>query len=509
MVERWPEKIWLMGPAKPMRFEANVDDCIVTEGEIPKTLNGGFYRVGGSWKRPQCQGLSGPFTLDGMVQGLIFRDGRVDFRNRWIRTPKYVTEEQAGRSVFEYTDGKFDDWRGFGWGEVIRNEYTRGVPLGTNNVNVVPFAGQLLTLGEQGSPPVAVDPINLQTTGIVPWSPGLSRGMHEPACFGDAAFTAHPKWDPKTGELFGWAYTDSKPFTTLHWVKPDGSVQSRELSDAPYAALTHDMWLTEKYVVIPFQPVVVGTDRINQDLAWYGWEPEKPIQIALIPRDDINGPIRWVETAFDPQFVLHTMSANHEGDKVILDAPIYEHPPFPTKERTPDGSDYLPMDTAKFGRWIIDVETGSARSEFVDDRVCEFPKVDERFYGQPYTKGFLVGGPDLWNLTTLICRDVKSGKEQSYEVKGDTPVAVFEPTFAPRHEDAPEGDGYLIAPVSRFMESGSEFLIFDTEDIGAGPIARIEMPFQIGWTPHGHWMDFDGTNRQVQSGAPLPLPSGV
>jgi hypothetical protein len=35
-----------------------------------------------------------------------------------------------------------------------------------------------------------------------------------------------------------------------------------------------------------------------------------------------------------------------------------------------------------------------------------------------------------------------------------------------------------------------EFLLFDTADITAGPITRIELPFQIGWTPHGHWMDF-------------------
>ncbi|MDT5359827.1 MAG: hypothetical protein QOC69_1589, partial [Mycobacterium sp.] len=45
MADTWPEKIWLMGSLKPMRFEANVDDCIVTEGEVPTTLNGGFYRV--------------------------------------------------------------------------------------------------------------------------------------------------------------------------------------------------------------------------------------------------------------------------------------------------------------------------------------------------------------------------------------------------------------------------------------------------------------------------------
>jgi carotenoid cleavage dioxygenase len=180
---------------------------------------------------------------------------------------------------------------------------------------------------------------------------------------------------------------------------------------------------------------------------------------------------------------------------LTLDAPLYEHPPFPTEKRTATGSDYVPMDAARLGRWTIDLNTGSVRSEYVDDRACEFPKVDERFYGQPYTKGFLAAGTELWSLDTIVCRDIPSGKEQSYRIQGDSPVSVFEETFAPRYEGAPEGDGYLIVPVSRFMEHLSEFLIFDTEDVGAGPVARIELPFQIGWTPHGHWMDF--TSREA------------
>jgi carotenoid cleavage dioxygenase len=41
------------------------------------------------------------------------------------------------------------------------------------------------------------------------------------------------------------------------------------------------------------------------------------------------------------------------------------------------------------------------------------------------------------------------------------------------------------------MENTSEYQIFDTNDFASGPIARIELPFQIGWTPHGHYMNFD------------------
>src|SRR3954447_20081199 len=100
----------LRGPFKPMRFEATVDDCIVVEGEIPADLNGGFYRNGPTWRRPAPPGRRRALAMDGMIQALILREGRADFRNRWVRTPKYRAEERAGRALFEWSDGGFGDW---------------------------------------------------------------------------------------------------------------------------------------------------------------------------------------------------------------------------------------------------------------------------------------------------------------------------------------------------------------------------------------------------------------
>ena len=40
------------------------------------------------------------------------------------------------------------DWRDFGFGDAVRDEFTRGIPQGTNNINIFPFAGELLVSGE-------------------------------------------------------------------------------------------------------------------------------------------------------------------------------------------------------------------------------------------------------------------------------------------------------------------------------------------------------------------------
>ena len=492
-----PHENSLKGPFQPMRFEATVEECIVTEGEIPKDLAGGFYRTGPTWKRPTRQGTNPLLGQDGMVQGLVLRDGRADFRNRWIRTPKYQLEERYGRGMFEWTDGGFGDWRDTAFGDVARDRFNYGIPQGTANVNIFPFQGQMVASSEQGGAPIAIDPITLETKGIVPWSPKLSRGMHEPAAYGDAAFTAHPKWDHATGTLYGWSYRDFAPYVTMHTVHPDGTVDSRDLWDAPYNTVAHDVWLTPEWVVMPFQPFTLDRKRItDKQLNLWAWEPERPIVIALIPRDDVHGEIRWIETDLPAQYIMHTMSANVDGDKLLLDGPVFNRPPFPFEQDFAAGDDialFFSIAKSYLGRWTIDLETGAAKSEQLSDRPSELPKVDERCYGRGYSWGYQVGGVVKrggMSMNSLVVTNMRTLSEQVYQIRSGEPAAVLEGTFAPRSPDAPEGDGYVIVPVSWWADKRGEYQIFDTHDITKGPVCRIELPFLMGWTPHGHWMDF-------------------
>ena len=53
----------------------------------------------------------------------------------------------------------------------------------------------------------------------------------------------------------------------------------------------------------------------------------------------------------------------------------------------------------------------------------------------------------------------------------------MEPTFVPRTPDAPEGDEYLMVPISRWSENLGEYVIFDTDDIIAGTDLPYRDPF--------------------------------
>lgn len=499
----------------PMAFEAHVAECRVI-GEIPRDIFGGFYRNGPTQKYPARQGNETVFTTDGMVQGLILQDGKASFRNRWVRTPKFCAEERARQALFEWVDCNANDWTAFGLGDIIRNRFTEGLSHSTAMVNAFPFGDNLYAVGEQSGAPLALDPLTLETKGYPVWADRLSAGIREPVAFGDGNMAPHPKWDSETGVLYAWGYRDQPPYVTLHWIKPDGSMQSRPLDEAPYGTVAHDAWLTEHYFILPFQPFTISRERANKGIGGYGWETELPIMLAVLDRHDIDAPVRWITADLEPQYMMHMLSANEIGDKIALDAPVFQRPPFQTIDMSQPGDPFIPffqVSPSKLGRWTIDLSNETVRSEILDDVMCELPKIDERFFGKPYQWGYIIGGHEsgsragAMRMDTLIRRDMRTGTDQRQKVSDNKHHAVLEPAFIPRTPDSPEGDGYLIVPVSKFAEHLGEYQLFDTADITQGPVATIELPFHMGWTPHGHWMDF----RTVDSisNSVLRLPASV
>jgi carotenoid cleavage dioxygenase-like enzyme len=108
----------------------------------------------------------------------------------------------------------------------------------------------------------------------------------------------------------------------------------------------------------------------------------------------------------------------------------------------------------------------------IDDCVISQGEVPRELRG-----GYYRNGPNMKRPTKQGGRDGR--------------VSIVEPQFAPRSADAPEGDGYIIAPVTRVEERRTDVLIFDTDAIDEGPVATVWLPHQTPWTPHGCWMAFD------------------
>src|ERR1700722_11344401 len=81
----------------PLRAEVDVRDCSV-EGKLPQDLCGGFYAVGPDPQYPLAPGNIA-FDGEGHIRLLRIKNGRVDYRSRYVRTERYIAQDAARRNL--------------------------------------------------------------------------------------------------------------------------------------------------------------------------------------------------------------------------------------------------------------------------------------------------------------------------------------------------------------------------------------------------------------------------
>jgi len=158
-------------------------------GELPRELNGTLYRNG---PNPQFEAPGAHwFVGDGMLHAFHLENGRASYRNRWVRTPKWQAEHDAGRALFG----------GFGGRKLPDAPPTSCTDTGVANTSIIFHAGRLLAL-EEGHLPTEIEPGTLNRRGYCDYDGGIT-----------GPFTAHPKIDPVTGEMVFFGYNAAGPLT--------------------------------------------------------------------------------------------------------------------------------------------------------------------------------------------------------------------------------------------------------------------------------------------------------
>lgn len=451
---------YLTGNFAPVRSEDDFE--LTVRGEIPKGLRGTLYRTG---PNPQFDPVGDYhwFAGDGMVHAFEVEDGKVSYRNRWVRTPKWTLENQAGRALF----GSFGN-------PATTDPSAVGKDSGAANTNIVAHAGRLLAL-EEGHMPFEMEPRTLDSKGYVE----AYRGR----------VTAHPKIDPKTGEMVWFGYgVGPAPFATgISYGVTDagGEVIRRDDFQAPYCSMIHDFLVTDNYVAFPVLPLTGSLERAMKGLPAYAWEPDKASHVGVMRRDGDVGSIRWFNAP--ARYVFHPMNAWEADGKLIAD--VFEYPAAPLFPNA-DGSRGQKT-AARMVRWTFDLDgpSDAIKVEAMDDLDGEFPRFDERFAGLAYRHGWYAadpGGAKTIKQNAIAHMDLKTGKRSVYELGGGDMTS--EPVFTPRSDTAEEGDGWLTAVVWRAAENRSDFLVFDALDVAKGPIGVAELPRRVPFGFHGNWV---------------------
>ncbi|WP_304172064.1 carotenoid oxygenase family protein [Phenylobacterium aquaticum] len=451
---------YLAGNFAPVRSEDDYE--LTVTGEIPKGLRGTLYRTG---PNPQFEPRDANyhwFTGDGMIHAFVVEDGKVTYRNRYVRTPKFELEREHGRSLFA------------GFNPMASDPLAMGKDGGVANTNIVHHAGRLLAL-EEGHMPFEMEPKTLRSLGYVE----DYRGR----------VTAHPKVDPKTGEMvwFGYSVGEVPLNATLSYGVSDktGKVVRRSDFEAPYSAMLHDFMVTENYVLFPVMPLTGSLERAMKGLPAYAWEPEKGTYVGVMRRDADVSTIRWFNTS--ACYVFHPMNAYEADGKIIADVFRYDSAPlFPLA----DGS-RGEKSAARLARWTFDLSgaTDAIHEEAIDDLDGEFPRFDERLAGGAYRHGWFAGDTTRSGsvkLNAIAHIDLKTGKRSVYELNGGD--LTSEPVFTPASETASEGEGWLTAVIWRAAENRSDFVVFDARHVEAGPIAVAQVPRRVPFGFHGNWV---------------------
>lgn len=470
---------FLTGPWEPWPMEGEIRDAVV-EGEIPRGLRGTLYRNGPNQQFAPRDRYH-PFGGDGMIHAFAIEDGKCHYRNRWVRTPKFEAERQAGESLFS----------SFG-SATPGDPRAEGVLGGPSNTNVVWHAGRLLSLVEGGLPPVELDPATLETRGVFEFGGALRRridpevaralGIESPDGKGPGIFTAHPKLDPQTGEMLGFGYSAVAPFLVYYAVSQDGRITRSEEIEIPFPAMIHDFITTRDFVIFPIFPATLRVERLAEGKDILGWEPDLGTRIGVLPRSGGNADVVWLDA--DPSFVFHPMNAHGRGRRIVAEMAQYERLPIPAEGNDP--ALLAGAVPATLVRWHLDLDAGTVKQEPLDDRSIEFPRLDERRAGLPYRWGYAAGQGDVGSGMHAILRyDLETGAVATHRF--DPTSSASEPVFVPREPGAPEGAGWLLSVVYSAATGKSDLAILDAEDLEAPPRALVKLPHRVPAGFHGNW----------------------
>lgn len=420
-------------------------------GRLPDGLAGTFVRNSGDPFFPP-RGRHHWFDGDGFVHGVDVRDGAVSYRSRWIATAGLRKEQAAGQALF---DGLHD---------------ATGPLKDTANTDLLVWNRQLLATWWLSGKPMSLAVPALDTLG-----PATAGGAPLPR------MAAHPKTDPRTGELVFMAYdTVRPPWLTYGVAHPDGRVHTAVI-DVPHAHVPHDLGITERYSVLLDLPL--GWTTKDSGKRRLGFFADRPARIGLIPRWGGSADVRWFET--DPCYVYHLVGCWEEGEQVVVVGcriadPI---PSRRTTDRVVARLDTIELVPHLF-RWTLDPRTGAVTGTPLDDLPTEFPRIDDRRWGVPVRHGFAprIAPQEALTFDGLAKYDLATGQRALLD--WPAPFTSGEVVFAPRAGGEGDDDGWLVTILSDGARSA--FVVHDARTLAEE--AWVELPVRVPQGFHAEWV---------------------
>ncbi|EGU87689.1 hypothetical protein FOXB_01785 [Fusarium oxysporum f. sp. conglutinans Fo5176] len=485
---KYPDSGTFSGFNKPFRLEGDIFDLEVS-GTIPPEINGTFYRVQPDHRFPPVFEDDIHFNGDGNITAIRIQNGHADYKQRYVRTDRFLAETKERRSLFGRYRNPFTD-----------SELVKSVIRTSANTNITFWRGMLLASKEDG-PPYAMDPVTLETIGRYDFEGQIQS----------PTMTAHPKFDPETGEMICFAYeaggngNDGSRQIAVWTIDADGVKTEEAWYEAPFCGMIHDCGISKNYIVLPMTPLKCNPDRLQKGGNHWAWDPKEDQWYGVVPRRNGKpGDIIWFRS--DNAFHGHVAGCyENEDGNIVFDLTVADgnvfffFPPEDTPAGTVAKRNRLNSPTK---RWVFNPQSPSgtrvqASEEW--DTSGEFSRIDDRFVTKKYNHFWQakIDGSREYNAAKcgspagglFNCLAHYTWDERTEDIFWAGPCATFqEPSFIPKKNGA-EGEGWLIALLNHLDVLRNDVVIFDAQNLAAGPVATIHLPMKLRLGLHGNFVD--------------------
>jgi all-trans-8'-apo-beta-carotenal 15,15'-oxygenase len=476
-----PDRKWLakLGQGLPEEF----DYVAEIEGRLPDGLAGTLYRNGpGLFER---DGFKKRTVLDGdgMIRATSFAGGQARFRNRFVRTSKYLDEKEAG--------------------EFLYPTWTTPAPGFFDNIPCIPSRSQagvtpvikdgvLYAFDELGTP-YGLDPATLKTLREIDPYEG-AEGT------GPADYKAHTKTDGETGD---WVLIGQrgrmKP--ELHVVVKDrtGRQAKHVVQPSPRgSAYFHDFFWAEPYVVFHLHPALLSPLPMLAGFRTFAdsleWRPEQGSILFVV---DTTGARAPVTVEVQASWMWHALNAYTAGNTIVADFVGYDEPdhflgPDASFRAIMQGREGIANAPGTLRRLTIDLSGKQARLETVADGRYEFPFVPQGRAGWRHRYGYVASHSSShgWFHDGLARIDTDSGKQTVFHFGPG--YYVGEPVYVPDPAAAVnlatmEDRGWLLCEVLEGKSEKSFIAVFDAAELQDGPTAKVRLRHHLPMSFHGWW----------------------
>jgi|SRR5882724_117129 len=434
------------------------DRAVEAAGDpLPDFLRGTYYLSGPA--RFGFKDLAYRHWLDGdgMVCSLRFDGKSIRLKSRYVRSRKFVEEQSAGRPLFRTFGTAFAGSR--------LNRVGNGLESPVN-VSVYPFAGHLLAFGEQGLP-WELDATTLETRGQFTFNGRLNEA---------SPFSAHPKFDAKTSEMFNFGifFSNQSPRLYFYCFGPAG-LRYRKAVPLEYSCSVHDFSLSRKYAVFYLSPYLLDATELPQEgctvMDSLQWQPERGSRILVLERG--TGEVA-ASIPVGSRYCLHLINSWDDGhqlavDLLEFDEPLYAHyQPVPDLFQKVSPGDPVRLTLDLKSREIVD------RVELRYSKSPDFPAIDPHLAMHSCDEFWMLGISAAGNdgrkfFDQLVHAGWSGGTMDIYQSApgcylGGEPVYVGDPGSA---------EAVVICQEFDAVARKSSFLVFEAGSVAKGPVTRL------------------------------------